>query len=211
MRAPVCFSFAIDLLTFMVATRGACQGNLRGLSRRSYAPNSRCIHGRGNIPSRLSRGFIAMIHLQTKPLENTRLGVHTTAKSGGGKTWPRKFRLTGGRRKGMSVASNRPRQATKYLKTPALSFLLGGKNQCHHFPDVNSCAEAPWEPRVLGLLLNGKPVPLQAAPLPLPAAPNDRVNVAFIGFGIRGNILMEAAKKTGQANWWLSAIVTRGI
>lgn len=51
-----------------------------------------------------------------------------------------------------------------------------------------------------GLLLNGKPVSLEAAPLPPPAGPNDRVNVAFIGFGIRGNILMEAIKKTGQAN-----------
>ncbi len=52
----------------------------------------------------------------------------------------------------------------------------------------------------LGLLLNGKAIPLEAAPLPPPAGPNDRVNVAFIGFGIRGNILMEAIKKTGQAN-----------
>lgn len=54
----------------------------------------------------------------------------------------------------------------------------------------------------LGLILNGKSVPLEAVPLPLPlpAAPNDRVNLAFIGFGIRGNILLEAAKQTGQAN-----------
>jgi predicted dehydrogenase len=52
----------------------------------------------------------------------------------------------------------------------------------------------------LGLLLNGKWVPLEATPLPLPAGPNDRVNVAFIGFGIRGNILLEAVKQTGQAN-----------
>ena len=52
----------------------------------------------------------------------------------------------------------------------------------------------------LGMLLNGKWVPVEAAPLPPPAGPNDRVNVAFIGFGIRGNILMEAIKKTGQAN-----------
>jgi predicted dehydrogenase len=52
----------------------------------------------------------------------------------------------------------------------------------------------------LGLLLNGKLVPLEANPLPPPAGPNDRVNLAFIGFGIRGNILMEAVKKTGQAN-----------
>jgi predicted dehydrogenase len=52
----------------------------------------------------------------------------------------------------------------------------------------------------LTLLLNGKAIPLEAAPLPAPAGPNDRVNVGFIGFGIRGNILMEAIKKTGQAN-----------
>jgi len=52
----------------------------------------------------------------------------------------------------------------------------------------------------LGLILNGKWVPVEAAPMPKPAGPNDRVNVAFIGFGIRGNILLEAAKQTGQAN-----------
>ena len=52
----------------------------------------------------------------------------------------------------------------------------------------------------LGLLLNGKLVPLEASPLPPPAGPNDRVNLGFIGFGIRGNILMEAIKKTQQAN-----------
>lgn len=52
----------------------------------------------------------------------------------------------------------------------------------------------------LSLLLNGKAIPVEAAPLPPPAGPNDRVNLAFIGFGIRGNILMEAIKKTGQAN-----------
>jgi len=52
----------------------------------------------------------------------------------------------------------------------------------------------------LSLLLNGKAIPLEATPLPPPAGPNDRVNLAFIGFGIRGNILMEAIKKTGQAN-----------
>jgi predicted dehydrogenase len=52
----------------------------------------------------------------------------------------------------------------------------------------------------LGLLLNGKLVPLEGSPLPPPAGPNDRVNLGFIGFGIRGNILMEAIKKTGQAN-----------
>src|SRR5215472_8018555 len=53
----------------------------------------------------------------------------------------------------------------------------------------------------LGLFLNSKRVPLYASPgLPKPAAPYDRVTVAFIGFGIRGNILLEAAKQTGQAN-----------
>ena len=52
----------------------------------------------------------------------------------------------------------------------------------------------------LGMLVNGNWIPLEATPLPAPAGPNDRVNVAFIGFGIRGNILMEAVKKTGQAN-----------
>src|SRR6516225_1600016 len=53
----------------------------------------------------------------------------------------------------------------------------------------------------LGLFLNGKAVPLFASPrLPPPAGPNDRVNVAFIGFGIRGNILLEATKQTSQAN-----------
>ena len=52
----------------------------------------------------------------------------------------------------------------------------------------------------LGMLVNGKWIPLEASPLPPPAGPNDRVNVAFIGFGIRGNILLEAVKKTGQAN-----------
>ncbi len=53
----------------------------------------------------------------------------------------------------------------------------------------------------LGLFLNGRKMPLYAAPgLPAPAGPNDRVNVGFIGFGIRGNILLEAVKETGQAN-----------
>jgi hypothetical protein len=52
-----------------------------------------------------------------------------------------------------------------------------------------------------GLLLNGEPVPLEAAPvLPRPASPADRVGVAFIGAGIRGHILMDAAKETGQAD-----------
>jgi predicted dehydrogenase len=53
----------------------------------------------------------------------------------------------------------------------------------------------------LGYFLNGKWIPLEAtSPMPRPASPADRVNVAFIGFGIRGNILMEATRDTGQAN-----------
>lgn len=52
----------------------------------------------------------------------------------------------------------------------------------------------------LGLILNGEWVRLEASPLPKPAAPSDRVNMGFIGFGIRGNILFENAKQTGQAN-----------
>ncbi len=53
----------------------------------------------------------------------------------------------------------------------------------------------------LGLFLDGKRVDgIAAAPLPRTAAPGDRVNVGFIGFGIRGNILFESARKTGQAN-----------
>jgi predicted dehydrogenase len=53
----------------------------------------------------------------------------------------------------------------------------------------------------LGLFLNGGGVSLCAsAELPGPAGPNDRLNVGFIGFGIRGNVLMEAIKTTGQAN-----------
>ncbi len=52
----------------------------------------------------------------------------------------------------------------------------------------------------LGLVLNGKLIALPPSLLPEPAGPNDRVNLGFIGFGIRGNILLEAAKETGQAN-----------
>ncbi len=52
----------------------------------------------------------------------------------------------------------------------------------------------------LGYFLNGRWVPLEASALPKPASPADRVNIGFIGFGIRGNILMEAAKATGQVN-----------
>lgn len=53
----------------------------------------------------------------------------------------------------------------------------------------------------LGYFLNGKWIPLEAAsPMPRPASPADRVNVAFIGFGIRGNILLESARDTGQVN-----------
>ena len=52
----------------------------------------------------------------------------------------------------------------------------------------------------LGLFLNGKRVQLEAAPLPKPASPNDRINVGFIGYGIRGCYLMENVKHTEQAN-----------
>src|ERR1035441_6203770 len=52
----------------------------------------------------------------------------------------------------------------------------------------------------LGLILNGKLITLPPSLLPEPAGPKDRVNLGFIGFGIRGNILLEAAKETGQAN-----------
>lgn len=52
----------------------------------------------------------------------------------------------------------------------------------------------------LGLLLNGEPVPLEASPLPMSASASDRVGLGFIGAGIRGHILMEMAKLTGQAD-----------
>ena len=50
-----------------------------------------------------------------------------------------------------------------------------------------------------GLMLNGEWIPFESTPLPKPAAANDRVGVGFIGFGIRGNILFEAARETQQA------------
>jgi predicted dehydrogenase len=52
----------------------------------------------------------------------------------------------------------------------------------------------------MGLLLDGVPVPLEASSLPKPAMPNDRVGAGFIGAGIRGHILMDAVKQTGQAD-----------
>jgi len=51
-----------------------------------------------------------------------------------------------------------------------------------------------------GLVLNGKPLSFPPSPWPKAAGPNDRVNLGFIGFGIRGNILLEATKETQQAN-----------
>ena len=52
-----------------------------------------------------------------------------------------------------------------------------------------------------GLMLNGSWVPFGSTELPKPAAANDRVGLGFIGFGIRGNILLEAARETQQANF----------
>ena len=52
----------------------------------------------------------------------------------------------------------------------------------------------------IGLVLNGNWLTFPCTPLPKPASPNDRIDLGFIGFGIRGNILLEAAKQTGQAN-----------
>jgi predicted dehydrogenase len=52
----------------------------------------------------------------------------------------------------------------------------------------------------LGLMLNRDWLNFPSSPLPRPAVPSDRVNLGFIGFGIRGNILLEATKETGQAN-----------
>lgn len=52
-----------------------------------------------------------------------------------------------------------------------------------------------------GLIFNGQRVPLEAAPaMPPPASPADRVNVGFVGVGIRGHILIDAAKQTEQSN-----------
>jgi len=53
----------------------------------------------------------------------------------------------------------------------------------------------------LGLMLNGKWVKFAATPLAKPASANDRVGLGFIGFGIRGNILLESARETEQANF----------
>lgn len=53
----------------------------------------------------------------------------------------------------------------------------------------------------LGYFLNGRWMPLEAVPMPMkPAGPSDRVNIGFIGVGIRGHILTNAAMATGQAN-----------
>lgn len=52
----------------------------------------------------------------------------------------------------------------------------------------------------LGLFLNGRAISFPPSALPRSASPNERVNLGFIGFGIRGNILLEAAKDTQQAN-----------
>ena len=62
---------------------------------------------------------------------------------------------------------------------------------------LRSAAQAA--PR-LGLVLNGRLIALPPSPLPKSAGPNDRVNLGFIGFGIRGNILLESAKESQQAN-----------
>ena len=53
----------------------------------------------------------------------------------------------------------------------------------------------------LGLMLNGNWITVEPTPLPKPAAAHDRIGLGFIGFGIRGNILLEAARETGQANF----------
>jgi predicted dehydrogenase len=52
----------------------------------------------------------------------------------------------------------------------------------------------------LGLVLNGRLITFAASPPPQPAGPNDRVSLGFIGFGIRGNILLQAAKQIQQAD-----------
>src|ERR1039458_7284624 len=97
MGVPVCFSFAIDLLTFMEATPGRLPREFAGTVAAELCRKLRCTHCRCDVVGRFPRGIIARIDLQTKPLENTRLGLYTTAKSDRGKTWPRKFRLTAGR------------------------------------------------------------------------------------------------------------------
>jgi predicted dehydrogenase len=51
-----------------------------------------------------------------------------------------------------------------------------------------------------GLVLDGHLLSFPPSSLPKPASSNDRVNLGFIGFGIRGNILLESAKETQQAN-----------
>lgn len=48
----------------------------------------------------------------------------------------------------------------------------------------------------ISLVLNGKRITFPSSLLPKAVGPNDRVNLGFIGFGIRGNILLEAAKQT---------------
>lgn len=64
----------------------------------------------------------------------------------------------------------------------------------------------------LGYFLNGKWMPLEAVPaMPKPVSPSDRVNLGFIGVGIRGNILMNNALLTGQANLIVACDCYRAI
>lgn len=60
--------------------------------------------------------------------------------------------------------------------------------------DVLSTAGAGF-----GLVIDGKPILARTSEIK-PAGPNDRINVGFIGFGIRGNVLLEAVKRSQQAN-----------